>query len=315
MFSIRNWIQGEGIPRTLAAVGLLVAAGWSAAASGSAKAEFIPVPLVVEADVIAAKNVLLKNPKQASASLGRLKERLETYGVADRPTTVQNVYWLYSQAMTDIDCVAAYKSLYQSVALGFTTVTPTRVDVYQKRERALRKCIPADTQMALEQAGWAELRGSKLRDMADIGYVQLAQSPHEPTSKGIELTSDMVQQTANAVEHAEQAEKVVAQAQELAVKLELANTQDEPSKWKLKDIVEVVFRGLVVLVLLSIPFTMLGGLFSTGESSTSSSAKPANPTRPSSSGRQRNQGTHSAADKTKRAQRKRVGMVKMRPWG
>jgi ABC-type cobalt transport system substrate-binding protein len=300
VFSARNVLARAG--RSLLALCLAVTA-----VSASANQGDIDPHMVNAADVSAAKNLMLQNPKEAFWALRDLKDRLVRYGVTDSITTVQNVHWLYAQASADIDCGTAYKALYQSAALGFVAQAPHRVEVYQKREQKLLQCLPDGIRESVEQAAWRELRTSKLRDLVTLQNVAAAQRGEAHAG------APVAQATVTAPEQPTEAASTASEASEEA----------SPAVVRIGDKIKPLFEALFTLamaigvmsVLFSIYKAAGGGIVESGQAATPATPQASTTTKTSAKrttpGRSSTTSTQRPTGATKR---RRVGLVRVRPW-
>lgn len=294
-------IFGFSARKVLARVGqgLLAVCLSTTAVSAGAREGDIKSDMVTAADVTKAKNVMLDDPKKAVGQLQELKKALETHGLADDVTTIQNVYWLYAQAAADVDCVAAYRAIYQSAALGFVAHFPHRAEVYQKREAKLLKCLPKGTQPRVDAEAWRELYLSSLQDKILLHNVK-------------EARQDIDAQ-------AQAASRVLAAAVEQAAARERTEREEQDRKrenWKSTG--EAIFTLLMALGMMSVLFSlyksMLGGS-DHGQSATP--AAPSKTTGATSSAKRASPPMSSKASthrKTVATKGRRPGLVRVRPW-
>jgi len=292
MFSFCKLFQAGGLRHALVAFSLFSAAAMNAGATEVDAQRH----MVTAADVTSAKNVMLENPKKAVGLLQELKKSLETHGSADDITTVQNVYWLYAQAAADVDCVAAYRAIYQSAALGFVAYAPHRAEVYQKREAKLLQCLPDGAQNRIELEAWRELYISSLREKILLHNVKAAR-----------------QEGNDAAQLAARALTAQAAAEPVAVAEAPAQETEGPREW-FKSIGNLVFNVAMVLVTLSIPISIFKSLASGDSSGTPSAPEPAAPAKGKMTTGAKRATSTAKRHSTHTAKRRRVGLVRLRPW-
>jgi hypothetical protein len=298
MFSFNKAFRFTGLRNTLVALTMLSAA----ACAGAAQRELDP-HLVNAADVSAAKNLMLQKPKKAVGALRDLKDRLVRYGLADDATTVQNVFWLHAQAAADSDCAAAYKSIYQSAALGFVAQAPHRVEVYQKREGHLIQCVPEGTRSDIEFDAWRELRESPLRDMASIENLRAAHADAPGASQAGTQAAAEAQVQANVI----------------------TNSSEQPAEAQspvAEGVADKIKSAFSALFTLGMTFALMSILFSfykaAGGGSDSGQAAPPTASTSAKTGVQRSSPKRSSQTVAQRpngaTKRRRVGLVRVRPW-
>lgn len=294
---------------TRASQGLLALCLAATAVTAGANQRGLDPHLVNAEDVSAAKNLMLQNPKEAFGALRDLKDRLVRYGQTDGVTTVQNVHWLYAQAAADVDCVSAYKAIYQSAALGFVAQAPHRAEVFQKREGKLLQCLPEGARERIELEAWRELRTSPLRDITSLANVNAAHAGGPGVAPAVARAAEAEGTPAATSGQPAEAASATSDKPELASNAE----------W-LKSAGDTAFSVLMFLVVGSILFSIFkAGMMGVGEG-TSSTATPATPKSSSKSTTSATRAapaqssTATARRPTGATKRRRVGLVRIRPW-
>lgn len=302
MISFHKLVRFAPLRRALVAFSVLSAIAGASAAEGN-----LDPHLVNAADVSAAKNLMLQNPKEAVGALRDLKDRLVRYGLADDSTTVQNVYWLYAQAAADVDCVAAYKAIYQSAALGFVAQAPRRAEIYQKRESKLLQCLPEGTRERVEQDAWREVRTSPLRDMVSLDNVKDAHSASQNAAQLVTQAFAEAQAQANVITNP--SERPAQSA--------------SPTMEGVVDNIKSAFSALFSVVMALVTMSILLSIYSAAGGKPSKSSQAAEhaapqPSTAAKTGTHRAKSGRSATSAAQRpagaTKRRRAGLVRVRPW-